>query len=128
VAVSSCCGDRVLVGGPATISGRDKFVQLEPINSYHQLALIPLHCGHRHSHVVDDSTNVGQLFLSGLGFGWWSRHGSRGGGRGWNTGLRTMEVECAALVEEKNGSEYHDVVARGIRANEQVTPSQLGQD
>jgi hypothetical protein len=101
VAVSSCCGDRVLVGGPATISGRDKFVQLEPINSYRQLALIPLHCGHRHSHVVDDSANVGQLFLSGHGFGWWSRHGSRGGGRGWNTRLQTMEVECAALVEEK---------------------------
>jgi hypothetical protein len=49
----------------------------------------------------------------------------REGEQWWWWGL---VVECAAPTVEKFGSKYQDVVARGIRGNEQVTPSQLGQD
>jgi hypothetical protein len=62
----------------------DYLLRLEPIDCNCQLALIPLHGGHRSRQVVDHCAHVGDLLVGGLGFWWlWRGHGERVGREGF---------------------------------------------
>jgi hypothetical protein len=71
VVVSSRRGDIVTVGRLAPVACLGELVGLQSIDNHGQLSLVALHRAHGRDHVVDDGTQLSELFVRGLGLRRW---------------------------------------------------------